>query len=1218
MKKNRLLNRTLSFGLALALFISSPASVYAGEMNDASVETIVENIDQGGASDEGESSGSDSTTASEGTNSETGSESKDSDQVSSDASTSENDSNSDEQVNKGETPESSDETTVDEAETDADKKADADADADKDAEDEDEEITYDYESNNDGTHVKKWVDKDGVAQEETEDCEYGEDGKCIHCGYEESQKYEINVGDYKITALVPAGAFDIDVTFGAEQVDLTSDEEELISEALSNADVKTYTAFDLHFVNQSREIEPNEGYNIKISIESDKIEADQVVHIKENENSDEKVAEVVDSDSSDEKVDFELDSFSKAVLVGIDESSILYNDTAYGSAYSDLKYSGKAANYKRYSGSMYDYLVQVKCQAGSVSKTISPSDGNDTLCFAYPSSSGMYINMTFKAPENYYISGVAFQRVNYHGSNSEWYGTNNSKYSYWEGTSYVNQLTVSTWMATQGGNTQHYNCFTVYLNEIPTNLTSESTIVYGAKFVNYENGSTGSSDTDGNSVFGPNFLFNGGKNGNDSNHCHYGKVYQGLATKYANPNHFNTSFKIIASGSTNKLFFPDYNDYLSNTSNYSYITEYYNNAGVQFNKDEDGYWTLDSSKYKYVHETDSEGQVIVKPTDGTQFRPFANNDNHFGMLLPIAFTVPSDGKINGKDAIFKFFGDDDVFVYIDGYLVLDLGGIHNSVAGQINFNTGDVLIQGYESGKKLTSSSDATCYANQDTNLNTNIYKILKENNVSELSQSEHTLTVVYFERGANESNCKISFNFNKEETRTVEYKNFKVDENGDGLAGATFKLYTDEECSTVATVNIGEEEQEAIAVSQDDGTIKFEGLSAGHIVDGQSVSKTYYMKETEAPKNYATPTNAIWKLVITAYIDGSVSTILTPLNDEAIKLSIDADGNQIQDLTTEVKAIRNKTTQCKLTFMKTVDYCDSKKDLYSIKVERVLDDGSTEIIDVDSEDITSTWHGDSVICGYSEGIFNIYAFQIVTLSNLEPGTYKISEVGAYKYLETVDGNDIYDWNNSVLETYDTEIYVGNEDSIQETTVSIDIGQGDEENIVIYNSHKQTYSWVLKKVNANNTSKGLENAVFKLTNKKDSSSAYYGISSSNGLVKWYTDMEGVNEVQDITDGDYLLEEIKAPQQFALNPEKWNVKIQKYKGITVTGKDISGNTIKYSTTSDNTEITVLFENEVAYTLPETGGSGVYVYTIGGILLMIAGALLLYKNKNNKSK
>ena len=73
MKKYRLLNRILSFGLALALFVSSPASVYAEEVNDASVETIVENIsEEAEASDEGESSESESKNVSEETNSGSG------------------------------------------------------------------------------------------------------------------------------------------------------------------------------------------------------------------------------------------------------------------------------------------------------------------------------------------------------------------------------------------------------------------------------------------------------------------------------------------------------------------------------------------------------------------------------------------------------------------------------------------------------------------------------------------------------------------------------------------------------------------------------------------------------------------------------------------------------------------------------------------------------------------------------------------------------------------------------------------------------------------------------------------------------------------------------------------------------------------------------------------------------------------------------------------
>ena len=48
--------------------------------------------------------------------------------------------------------------------------------------------------------------------------------------------------------------------------------------------------------------------------------------------------------------------------------------------------------------------------------------------------------------------------------------------------------------------------------------------------------------------------------------------------------------------------------------------------------------------------------------------------------------MTSDGKINGQDIVFNFSGDDDVWVYIDGQLVLDIGGAHGEVTGKINFS----------------------------------------------------------------------------------------------------------------------------------------------------------------------------------------------------------------------------------------------------------------------------------------------------------------------------------------------------------------------------------------------------------------------------------------------------------------------------------------------------------------------------------------------------
>lgn len=62
------------------------------------------------------------------------------------------------------------------------------------------------------------------------------------------------------------------------------------------------------------------------------------------------------------------------------------------------------------------------------------------------------------------------------------------------------------------------------------------------------------------------------------------------------------------------------------------------------------------------------------------------------MTMSAKFIQPKDGKINGNNMVFEFSGDDDVWVYIDGVLVLDIGGIHNSVSGSIDFAEGTVKV----------------------------------------------------------------------------------------------------------------------------------------------------------------------------------------------------------------------------------------------------------------------------------------------------------------------------------------------------------------------------------------------------------------------------------------------------------------------------------------------------------------------------------------------
>lgn len=117
------------------------------------------------------------------------------------------------------------------------------------------------------------------------------------------------------------------------------------------------------------------------------------------------------------------------------------------------------------------------------------------------------------------------------------------------------------------------------------------------------------------------------------------------------------------------------------------------------------------------------------------------NDYGFGMRTDIEFNVGKDGKINGVDQVFNFTGDDDLWVYIDGKLVLDLGGAHKKAEGSINFSTKKVNVStGTKSVNNVTRNTNFA-FDNQDPS-------------------KTHTLTMFYMERGMIESNLKFGFNF--------------------------------------------------------------------------------------------------------------------------------------------------------------------------------------------------------------------------------------------------------------------------------------------------------------------------------------------------------------------------------------------------------------------------------------------------------------------------
>ena len=163
-----------------------------------------------------------------------------------------------------------------------------------------------------------------------------------------------------------------------------------------------------------------------------------------------------------------------------------------------------------------------------------------------------------------------------------------------------------------------------------------------------------------------------------------------------------------------------------------------------------------------------------------------NLNHHFGMSVTTEFVQPASGKTtSNKDMIFEFSGDDDVWVYIDGVLVGDLGGIHEKATLKINFATGGVHVGHVDNANDPEKTiQDTTIKAMfQAAGADTSNRRFSGN---TFLDSSKHTLSFFYLERGAGASNMSLKFNLTTLPSSEVA----KVDQNGEAVQGAEFALY--------------------------------------------------------------------------------------------------------------------------------------------------------------------------------------------------------------------------------------------------------------------------------------------------------------------------------------------------------------------------------------------------------------------------------------------
>lgn len=139
------------------------------------------------------------------------------------------------------------------------------------------------------------------------------------------------------------------------------------------------------------------------------------------------------------------------------------------------------------------------------------------------------------------------------------------------------------------------------------------------------------------------------------------------------------------------------------------------------------------------------------PDKGKNYKEYAigkgETENFgFGMTIDFDFIMPKDGRINGNDMVFNFQGDDDVWVFIDDVLVLDLGGVHDNYEGSINFKTGAVYVEKVTETKEPQYTTISAMFRNAEKKWDASDYK-------------NHELKFFYLERGRGGSNCTIQFN---------------------------------------------------------------------------------------------------------------------------------------------------------------------------------------------------------------------------------------------------------------------------------------------------------------------------------------------------------------------------------------------------------------------------------------------------------------------------
>lgn len=469
--------------------------------------------------------------------------------------------------------------------------------------------------------------------------------------------------------------------------------------------------------------------------------------------------------------------------------------------------------------------------------------------------------------------------------------------------------------------------------------------------------------------------------------------------------------------------------------------QYQNNAGFQpFN-------TLQSRQ--------TVNAVLGNKPNGNTAQAYLINDPYnptygFGMVTTVNFQMTDDGMIDGQDGqrediIFEFSGDDDVWVYVDGVLALDIGGTHDAIQGTINFATGEVTVRSDKYGK-IRDKNEAGAGHDTTTGSYTqcDIYDKLGKTLTRFASEGNHTLTVYYMDRGRGLTNCQIRFNLPQRDSVSVTknidpiYANipseipdtvmdgldersfgFTLFSNGEKVANKSFAIYRGNTAEDTASTD-----QNGHFTLKNGQTAVFTNLS----LDGPE-GQTWYVVEDELGSTYWG--DCAW----TATTNVSASD------------TVDANGFTSQTVT--VTGSSTSTDEIEFVCTNSYNYINEFS-VDAVGETIVLDYGLPVLVDVTSNDLVS---GENAAIDHIELVSNE--------SDLQYGTAEVVDNTKIKYTLTEDFCGIEKINYKV---FAKDSMSGTEESAEATLTIIPATsvyyEENFSNMITYQAAKATWELV--------------------------------------------------------------------------------------------------------------------------------------------------------------